>query len=973
MIVTLTWKELREHRAIWLTMVIMTCLIGVGLARVVAVGDERTALAVTTLTVLGLAAAYGVVCGAMMFAGEHENGTLVFLDIFHGRRELLWLGKTIIGGFLAVAQGLTVGLLLYLLEQTPPDWIQTLVGFGGHEALPNFPRFEQLRANFWFAVLPVLTLEAYAWGLLGSSITRRVLAAAAVGAAIATPVWLAALCAPAAPFLIFRVVVALAVTLVSLASFVNQSRETVSGPPPLPVDPPDPRPRLNRLWEELERERDGDPEIGTSETVSDVVIPVVELVEEPSAVESDGPPTPASELRPAQLYEDAESAGHVLWWLTLRQGLVVLIVLAAASFLIGVFMPASGQVLWPLATLALGVACGTAAFASEQRELSYEFLASQHVPLRAIWRFKIGFWLTAATLCTLLIAVSWTLFALIRAAHRPAGADLLADFHIGTLRDSMGTLAFFSMWLIYGFATAQVVVWYCRKTILALILSGVIAVCTLSVWLPSLLCRGLTGWQIWLPPLLLLAAGHVLVRAWAGGRIKERRPIGTLIGFASVALVWLSMVCVYRAWELPNAGEPMDRAAFRAAIPDNKANPAGKKIQEALTDFADQDPNHQPKWPMHMAELAALPVGVIDVPLGDGQTPFLRHLTPCAQITAALRARASGANAIGQRDAALDPLVQILALSRNLRNKAPLESYVTGVQIEDSALDGIERLLSGDKPSPKLLKRTLDALDRHVAETPPPLDCLQTECFRAGGRAANPAVWAFAGPSGERVPEQWIVRGIALSYETPWEDSRKTRLWRLVWAGLFRGMQTPHWELPDTATNVRGVSESTRRILRGWIPAKEGPDAGITAEHLATLLDASWLTDEALYTNSLSLRSAAHRSRVRTQACRLAVALALYRVEQRKVADSLQDLVPKYVSEVPIDPYSGQPLCYRVSPGEHIEARGNVLPNQGVVWSTGPDRVDNGGRRHAVGVPDDDPRWSQADIDLITLVPHWVP
>ena len=48
-----------------------------------------------------------------------------------------------------------------------------------------------------------------------------------------------------------------------------------------------------------------------------------------------------------------------------------------------------------------------------------------------------------------------------------------------------------------------------------------------------------------------------------------------------------------------------------------------------------------------------------------------------------------------------------------------------------------------------------------------------------------------------------------------------------------------------------------------------------------------------------------------------------------------------------------------------------MLPNQGVVWSTGPDRTDNGGRKHAVGVPDDDPRWSQAGIDLITLVPHW--
>ena len=79
MIVTLTWKELREHRAIWLTMVIMTCLIGVGLARVVAVGDERTALAVTTLTVLlFVGAAVAMIPGLPVFE------LLIFVQVLNG-------------------------------------------------------------------------------------------------------------------------------------------------------------------------------------------------------------------------------------------------------------------------------------------------------------------------------------------------------------------------------------------------------------------------------------------------------------------------------------------------------------------------------------------------------------------------------------------------------------------------------------------------------------------------------------------------------------------------------------------------------------------------------------------------------------------------------------------------------------------------------------------------------------------------
>ena len=84
MIFTLAWKEVREHQSIWLTMVVMSIALGLGLSKVVALGDATLAAPVAALTILGLAATYGVVCGAMMFAGEHEGGTLVFLDIFLG-------------------------------------------------------------------------------------------------------------------------------------------------------------------------------------------------------------------------------------------------------------------------------------------------------------------------------------------------------------------------------------------------------------------------------------------------------------------------------------------------------------------------------------------------------------------------------------------------------------------------------------------------------------------------------------------------------------------------------------------------------------------------------------------------------------------------------------------------------------------------------------------------------------------------
>src|SRR5262249_4478214 len=121
MIFTLAWKELREHQAIWLTMAVMTVLMGVGLSKVVALENPNMEAPVAALTFLGMAAAYGAVCGAMMFAGEHEGGTLTFLDIFLGKRGALWMGKFVVGVVLVVAQALTVALALRLLKQEPPD------------------------------------------------------------------------------------------------------------------------------------------------------------------------------------------------------------------------------------------------------------------------------------------------------------------------------------------------------------------------------------------------------------------------------------------------------------------------------------------------------------------------------------------------------------------------------------------------------------------------------------------------------------------------------------------------------------------------------------------------------------------------------------------------------------------------------------------------------------------------------------
>jgi hypothetical protein len=83
-------------------------------------------------------------------------------------------------------------------------------------------------------------------------------------------------------------------------------------------------------------------------------------------------------------------------------------------------------------------------------------------------------------------------------------------------------------------------------------------------------------------------------------------------------------------------------------------------------------------------------------------------------------------------------------------------------------------------------------------------------------------------------------------------------------------------------------------------------------------------------------------------ACRRAlqtrIALAMYRLDEKKYPPRLADLVPKYLTQLPMDPYSGQPFQYfpeglnlALEHGSSKTKR--VEPNTPLFWSVGPSNV----------------------------------
>ena len=167
MIRAMLWKEYREHRLVWLATASLTTLLIFGLKQLL---DPRglaqpEAFEFETLGVVafGMAAAYGLICGAMMFAGEREARTLAFLDMLSAPRTPVWVIKFLTGAAFSMAHAILVaGILTYLRLRSDP---LVLVGLALDSFAFGLLLSAVCRTVILGAVLAVLTV-GFSWWLL---------------------------------------------------------------------------------------------------------------------------------------------------------------------------------------------------------------------------------------------------------------------------------------------------------------------------------------------------------------------------------------------------------------------------------------------------------------------------------------------------------------------------------------------------------------------------------------------------------------------------------------------------------------------------------------------------------------------------------------------------------------------------------------------------------------------------------------
>ncbi len=179
MFAALLYKEYREHRSIWLALAVVGVGVSFGIPLLYQPEPGQVPLfhEMLAISVVILAWTYGVVCGAMLLAGEREGGTQTFLDMLPTSRLPLWLAKCVIGGLLVYLQ---VALLA----------AQMLVqGFypSGHPVA-------------CVLALLVAGLVGFTWGLMFSALARNVLNA--IGMAILCQIVVLPICATVGAFVL---------------------------------------------------------------------------------------------------------------------------------------------------------------------------------------------------------------------------------------------------------------------------------------------------------------------------------------------------------------------------------------------------------------------------------------------------------------------------------------------------------------------------------------------------------------------------------------------------------------------------------------------------------------------------------------------------------------------------------------------------------------------------------------------------
>ena len=253
----------------------------------------------------------------------------------------------------------------------------------------------------------------------------------------------------------------------------------------------------------------------------------------------------------------------------------------SAGVLVGAVMllPDSHPVLlWPGATLAIGVFAGVTVLGEEQTRSVARFWAERRLPLGRMWLTKVAGHLLIAAIAAMLVFLP--LFA--ASPNLPFRSRLLAQTELGVRAE---LTRFIWLPLFYGFAFGHLAGMIFRKAIVAALAAVVSAATFVAPIAPSLFGGGAAAWQVWSPALIVLGTARLLLYPWATERSMSAGPVLRAIGGTSLAAIMLAAGLAYRVYEIPDTPDRLAESGYEARLPSFETNHAGRALKGAVSLF----------------------------------------------------------------------------------------------------------------------------------------------------------------------------------------------------------------------------------------------------------------------------------------------------------------------------------------------------------------------------------------------------
>ena len=388
-------------------------------------------------------------------------------------------------------------------------------------------------------------------------------------------------------------------------------------------------------------------------------------------------------------------------------------------------------------------------------------------------------------------------------------------------------------------------------------------------------------------------------------------------------------------------------------------------------------PKDDTPWYELAASAAAQPLGIYEHPQLIGAAGVSKtSLEYSRRMVVALLARGLLLQARGDSAAFLPDFQTALKLARTMRNGSVLACLLMGYEIERNALQALDRWIENLPPQANWLRAASAALPRPLLTVPEYFymsatgaQCSQllrtmttflVSCDSTQPFDPTPQFLAERHVLREalKAPTEWLSQQIAMPSDDLAGADAITDLVGLAWA-------VP-WE-----------KERTRRLVG------LGPETPLGMDNPMIIGRPGANLLAARNRSPAELIELDRQVRVLRRAAILKCALQSFRAVNGKYPPTLEDLVPTGdLNQLPMDPYRDtESFGYRISDGKSLKSNSRnqtegglsreeiperVVPaGQCLIWSKGPDRIDQAGTNPPIVLP----KIGIKTADFVFLVP----